>query len=356
MFPEDFMLRDVLLMSVLASPFGLGAVFREFVGAAQVLLLIFVMGSHILTWTICMNTITGHPMCTIIWSVIGVVILFFAGLPRTLKSVSWLSIISCTSVLSAVMVTMVGIGVDPPQHGPLTIATSTASFASGFGSVTNIIFSFSGHSAYFQFIAELKDPRDFVKALVFLQSADTTLYLVSAIVIYVYAGDQVVSPALGSASPTVAKVAWGLAIPTILIAAVIYAHVTAKYIYVRALRNTRHLAGKTLVGYATWAGILLILWILAWIVAESIPIFNDLLGLIASLFVSWFAYGLPAAFWLFLNWDRLFSTPKRTFLTILNGSLIAMAMLIMVAGMYAVGIGIAADTNGAVWSCANNAG
>lgn len=348
-------MRDQSLICVTGTPFHLGAFAREFVGFAQVILLIFVMGSHILTWTICMNTLTGHPMCTIIWSVIGLILLFLLSLPRTLKSVSWLSLISCLSVLTAVLVTMVGVGVSGEEHGPLIVANSTATFTSALGAVLNIIFAFSGHSAYFQFISELRQPRDFVKSLIFLQTVDTALYLVTAVVIYRYTGEKVKSPAISSVSSTLGKVAWGIAIPTILIAAVIYAHVTAKYIYVRALRNTKHLAGKTFVGRATWIGILLVLWILSWIVAESIPIFGDLLGLIASLFVSWFAYGLPAMFWLFLNWDRLWASPKSIALTCLNLCMIVLAMFVMVAGTYAVAIGIAADVGNKVWSCENNA-
>lgn len=48
---------------VLLSPIGLGAAGREIGGAAQTIFLVFVMGSHILTFTIAMNAITGHATC-----------------------------------------------------------------------------------------------------------------------------------------------------------------------------------------------------------------------------------------------------------------------------------------------------
>lgn len=38
--------------------------------------------------------------------------------------------------------------------------------------------------------------------------------------------------------------------------------------------------------------------------AESVPVFDDLLGLSASLFASWFTFGLPGLFWLSLNVER----------------------------------------------------
>jgi hypothetical protein len=71
----------------------------------------------------------------------------------------------------------------------------------------------------------MKDPREFHKALYTLQITDTILYTVTAVVIYVYTGDSVRSPALGSTSPLLAKVAYGIALPTIVIAGVINGHV-----------------------------------------------------------------------------------------------------------------------------------
>jgi hypothetical protein len=64
-------------------------------------------------------------------------------------------------------------------------------------------------------MAELKDPRDFPKALMLLQSVDVCLYIVAAIVIYIYGGAQTQAPALSSASPLVSKVAYGIALPTV---------------------------------------------------------------------------------------------------------------------------------------------
>lgn len=64
-------------------------------------------------------------------------------------------------------------------------------------------------------MTELEDYRQFPKALVLLQSIDVSVYIVTAVVIYIYAGDGVASPALGSAGPLIAKVAYGVALPTV---------------------------------------------------------------------------------------------------------------------------------------------
>lgn len=69
--------------------------------------------------------------------------------------------------------------------------------------------------AFLTFISEMKEPRDFPKALIGLQTVEITLYLIAAIVIYVYIGPDVASPALGSTAPVVRKVAYGIALPTV---------------------------------------------------------------------------------------------------------------------------------------------
>ena len=70
----------------------IGAWGSEIGGAAQTIFLIFVMGSHLLTFNIAMNAITGHATCTIVWGVVGFIVLWIGTLPRTLKKVSYLSI------------------------------------------------------------------------------------------------------------------------------------------------------------------------------------------------------------------------------------------------------------------------
>ncbi|KAK5125164.1 hypothetical protein LTR85_000840 [Meristemomyces frigidus] len=345
-YPHVHNLADV--GEVLLGPFG-----REFFGAAQTIFLIFIMGSHILTYTIAMNAITGHATCTIVWGIIGLVVLFIFTLPRTLKRVSYLSIVSFFSILSAVMITMIGLGIEQPD--PVVQATVKTGFATAFASTTNIIFAYAGHVAFFSFISELKEPRDFPKALYTLQICDTTLYVVVAIVVYRYAGADVASPALGSTGTTVKKVAYGIALPTIVIAGVIYAHVAAKYIYVRIFRGTKHMSTRTWLAVGSWIGITLVLWVIAWVIAESIPAFNDLLSLISSLFASWFTYGLSGILWLYINKGQWFSNGRKSALTVINSLIFCLGAAICGIGLYASGVQIKADSDsGGSWSCADN--
>lgn len=325
---------------------------REFLGASQIILLIFSMASHILTWMICFNTLTNTVTCTIVWGIVGLLIFWTLDLPRTMQKVSWLACVSFCSVSTAVILTMVAVGVQKPGHG-LYENTQKVEFATAFGSVTTLIFAYIGHVAFFSFISEMENPNDFPKALITLQAFDISMYLTAAVVIYAYAGDKVESPALGSTGPLISKIAYGLAIPTILGAGVIIGHVAAKLVYVRLFRGTKHMSDRGLksLGQWSWMLITLILWTIAWIIAESIPNFNTLLGLISSLFGSWFTYGLSGILWLFLNWGNLFKNWKKTTLTVVNSLIVLMGAIICVVGLYASGKKLHESEGGSSWSC-----
>lgn len=80
----------------------MGPIGREILGAAQLLFLVFIMGSHILTFIVMMNTLTDHGTCSIVFGVAGMILSLLLALPRTLKNVSWLSI-SCTLLSAQVL-------------------------------------------------------------------------------------------------------------------------------------------------------------------------------------------------------------------------------------------------------------
>src|SRR5437667_6320210 len=51
----------------------LGAVGREVFGIAQITFLVFLMASHVLTFSIMLNVLSNHGACTIIFAVAGTI-------------------------------------------------------------------------------------------------------------------------------------------------------------------------------------------------------------------------------------------------------------------------------------------
>lgn len=70
----------------------MGRIGREILGTGQLLLLIFLMSSHLLTFTILMNTLTMHGTCTTVFGVVGLLVCFLGALPRTMGKVYWMSV------------------------------------------------------------------------------------------------------------------------------------------------------------------------------------------------------------------------------------------------------------------------
>ncbi|KAJ5124846.1 Amino acid transporter transmembrane [Penicillium bovifimosum] len=327
---------------------------REFLGVAQIIFLIFVMASHLLTFTVAMNTITNHGTCSIVFGIVGMIVSFICSLPRTLVKMSWLSLVSFGSIMTSVLIVMIAVGTTKPSPDDVVAVVKTDLYH-GFSAVCNIVFAFCGHAAFFGLMAELKNPRDFTRSLCLLQGIDMSLYLIAALVIYRYAGSDVTSPALGSASPIVAKVAYGIALPTIIIAGVINGHVAFKYVYLRIFEGTDRMHKRDWVATGSWVGIALALWILAWIVSAAIPVFSSLLSLITALFASWFTYGLSGIFWLFMNKGRWFSTWRKGALTMLNFVVIVVGAALCGLGLWVSGKAIHDNPSSASFSCANNA-
>jgi len=318
---------------IIWGPFG-----KYLLGAGQVIFLVFICGSHCLTGAIAMNTLTDNVTCKVVWSLVTGVVAFFLTLPRTLDRISYLSFVSSASILTSVFITIVGTGVEsapngaPPNPDIIVKSFQNASFYNAFSAVTDIIFAYAGHLAFFNFISEMKNPREYPKALYLLQAVDVTIYTLAGALVYKFTGQYTLSPSISSMSITLRKVTYGIAIPTILVAGVINGHVAAKFIFTRIFRGSRHLHEHTVIGWGTWIGLCALAWIIAWIISEVIPVFNDLLGLVAALFASQFTYGLSGYFWLFDNYGKW---RKRPILAVINAVVFALGLTILGLGMYA---------------------
>jgi hypothetical protein len=99
------------------------------------------------------------------------------------------------------------------------------------------------------------------------------------------------APAFGSLGDDLyKKVAFSFMIPTLIFLGVLYASVSARFVFLQFFDGTRHKSQHTVVGWASWAGILAVLWILAFIIAEIVPFFSDLESIMSSLFDSFFGF------------------------------------------------------------------
>jgi len=114
-----------------------------------------------------------------------------------------------------------------------------------------------------------------------MQGLMTPFYIITAILIYYYCGPHVPAPAISAAAPVLAKIAYGVAWPTIVIAGVVNGHVAFKAVYLQVCsKKTIH--QKNFRALGSWYGICAVTWLAAWLIAESIPTFHQLLALVVS--------------------------------------------------------------------------
>lgn len=144
---------------------------------------------------------------------------------------------------------------------------------------------------------EMHTPKDYIKSIWALGLIEIFIYTVTGALIYAFVGADVKSPALLSAGGVVSRVAFGVALPVIFISGSINGTVVGRYIIDRAFKNSSIRHTNTTSGWLIWAGLIAALTLIAWVIAEAIPFFNALLGLISSLFISGFSFYFPALFW-----------------------------------------------------------
>lgn len=199
----------------------------------------------------------------------------------------------------------VAVGSEKGVHYYAVTPSNLTSLAKGAESVSTIIVASMAQIAYPTIISEMKEPRDFPKALALQQVVTLVLANVVAIVFYLDAGQDVASPALGSAPGVVGKVAYGLSIPSIIVAGVIAALIAAKGLHSQIWRfwaEEEVTEEKSLRARASWFGVIIVLNGLALTLAWGIPIFEHLFSLMGSLFGTAFALTFPSIFWFWMNW------------------------------------------------------
>lgn len=308
------------------------------------LFLVLLVGSHTLTGTIAFITIVDKPaVCALVWGIVSAIILFLVALPPTFHELAILGYIDFVSIIAAILITMIATGVEA-SNAPGGLAAVNWSvwppqgttFYDAFLATTNIIFAYSFAVCQFSFMSEMHTPEDYVKSIWSLGLIEILIYTLTGAIIYAFVGADVGSPALLSAGGTVSRVAFGVALPVIFISGSINGTVVARYIIDRAFSNSTIRYVNTVRGWAVWISLIAVLTVIAWIIAEAIPFFNDLLGIISALFISGFTFYFPALFWFGLVKEGKWHEGRKNIcLSIVNAIVFCIGLAVLGCGTYA---------------------
>ncbi|KJR87638.1 uncharacterized protein SPSK_07658 [Sporothrix schenckii 1099-18] len=323
---------------------------------------------------------------TVSFSVVILIISWVCSLPRTFSMLSKLGTASAFFTFISVLLATIfaGIQAHPAGYDPrpsFTTADGTpavggdpivtaipvagTTFVAALNAFMNISYTFIGQITLPSFIAEMKDPREFPKALWACTIAEVILFSIVGAVVYAYVGNQyMTAPAFGSLEPLYKKVAFSFMIPTLIFLGVLYASVSARFVFFRVFENSRHKNDHTVVGWGVWTGILLVTWIFAFVIAEVIPFFSDLLSLMSSLFDSFFGFIFwGVAYFRMRKVDGSLELVKQgniraILMALLNLAIILIGIFFLTAGTYASVQSIVdafnADQVGGVFTCVSN--
>lgn len=193
---------------------------RYLLGIAQLGFYVFVMASHVLTFSIMMNILTDHGGCKLMYSAIGLLASFVVILPRQLSKLSHLSHLSSASFVSIIMATLgtlISEVISQSISGHKLVVSDTPVLHEACLVAAHTVFAYAGHVALFTLFSELQGNQDVPRALTLLQISEMILYTTTAIVIYAYVGPTVTSPDLSSAEPLFHYISYGIAIPTVCV-------------------------------------------------------------------------------------------------------------------------------------------
>ncbi|RFU30445.1 hypothetical protein B7463_g5917, partial [Scytalidium lignicola] len=339
---------------------------REIAGILYLIAYILCTGSGILGVSIGLNALSHHAACSVWWSFIATIVVAACASVRKFHSIGWLTWAGFISIFTAVMIVVIGVTTrDRPAAAPQTgdfelgyhvIASPT--FIAGMTASATIFVSSAGTSAFIPVIAEMRNPKDYNKALYVCMAIVNAAYLSFSLVVYKWCGQWVANPSLGSAGQTVKMVAYGVGLIGLIVSACLYLHVASKYLFVRILRNTSHLQANTLIHWGTWLGCTFGLCSISFILAEAIPIFSFLLALTGSICFAPLTIIIPAWLWLYDHGEWRKGNLAKQVAYWLHWCMILLGIFFLGGGTYATVQQIidayASGQIGSAFSCADN--
>ncbi|KAJ5385737.1 transmembrane amino acid transporter protein-domain-containing protein [Penicillium cosmopolitanum] len=256
-----------------------GPIARDITAGLFLLTWILATGSSLIGLSQGFKTLASNHVCTVLWTLAAAVCAALVASIKTLGRLAVLTWIGLTSIFIAVFIVVVGVTqVDRPAAAPLegpyelkVMAVGSPAFVAGLTAAINLFAGYGATPTFMPVISEMKSPKSFSKSLFSSQGFLVICYVSFAIVVYLFCGQYVASPSLGSAGGTIEKIAYGISIPGFIMTSTLWVHLASKFLLVRILRNSKHL-GST-IGISS----------LAFIIAEAVPFFGYLIGLIGSL-------------------------------------------------------------------------
>lgn len=269
----------------------------------------------------------SSDLCYIVIGLIILIVGMVSGYLRALKHLGWLCNAAvwlnvCSFII--VCVAAAKFGPDPTaqvtggilpkewQYNPAPVRTfidappaeyqptDSNLFAAKFNGINSMVYAYSGAVLFIAFMAEMRHPWDFWKAMFCAQTFISVVYIFFGAFCYAYYGQYAYSVITQVVKPLGLQIVSNiLTLITGWLAIFLYFNIGMKTVYLEIGQQLFGLAPiSTRRGKFTWWALGPFYWILAFIVAMSVPQFNAFTNFVGGLFSLNFTYSFSGMMFL----------------------------------------------------------
>ncbi|OAR00231.1 hypothetical protein LLEC1_03043 [Akanthomyces lecanii] len=265
------------------------------------------------------DAIHGDGLCFVVCMLIYMVAGLLMSQVKTLQRVAWLANFAVW-VNVTILLICIGVVVHYPPNfkatqasygkdfgpGPVRtfagqppegLASGGSGFVASLNGLNQAVCSYGGCMAFVAFMAEMRHPMDFWKALLCGQAFIYIIYIFFGMFVYSFQGQFAFNPVMQGLSPYAFQTATNvLFLVGGIIAATLYSNIGFKVIYMDIFQDVFNFPPLTeRKGKIAWAMCIPLFWIFAFLVAAAVPQLSFVSGFIGALFILTLTYTAPAA-------------------------------------------------------------
>ena len=301
-----------------------GQTARYITNTCQALGLLLLLGQVTIQFGQNISQMSKFKLCYVVCPVIFVVAGFFITQIRTLKSYGWVANLAVWLNLLVIFITMGVVANTEPNYSVARLGSaggivdaSTITPVDGvyppvmhynslppgglIGSINGLlsgVLAYAGAQLFVEFLAEMRRPRDFLKAMWGAQFFIYSVYLIYGCFIYHFQGQYSYYPSYQGIKPYGWQTAGNMiSLIGALIAAGLYGNIGIKVLYNNILMDIFRVPPLiTKRGKIIYAALVPVWWIVAFILAASIPYYAGFVSVISASMLLNLTYTLPPMF------------------------------------------------------------
>lgn len=131
-----------------------GPIFKWVMLIGIVLKSVLIQASHINSGGTAFTEMSRNARCSVLLCFCMTLLGFVCTIPRKFSHASWASFVSCISIITACLITIIACGANQAEYSDATWRAANNPGVTGVvNSLTNMIFAYGGHAAIFAFVS-----------------------------------------------------------------------------------------------------------------------------------------------------------------------------------------------------------